>query len=88
MNREPVSSLHCSSFCSRQNGPKLAVTEDLPITKPYAEQLWAELWDARYSPIEPSLRMFEGVTARWCLFLGSLAPAEWFRKFTNRSGAR
>ena len=48
-----------------------------------AEQLWAELADARYSPVEPSLRIFEGVTARWCRFLDSLAPAEWFRKFTN-----
>jgi uncharacterized damage-inducible protein DinB len=63
--------------------PKLAVTEDLPATKPYAEQLWAELADARSGPIEPSLRIFEGVTARWCRFLDSLAPAEWFRKFTN-----
>ena len=32
--------------------PKLAVTEDLPVTRPYAEQLWAELADARTSPIE------------------------------------
>lgn len=63
--------------------PKLAVTEDVPTTKPYAEQLWAELADARYGPIEPSLRIFEGVTARWCRFLDSLGPAEWFRKFTN-----
>lgn len=63
--------------------PKLAVTEDLPITKPYAEQLWAELADARLSPIEPSLQMFEGVTARWCRFLESLAEVDWSRKFTN-----
>jgi hypothetical protein len=33
--------------------PKLAVTEDLPTTKPYAEQLWAEFADARYGPIDP-----------------------------------
>jgi uncharacterized damage-inducible protein DinB len=63
--------------------PKLAVTEDLPVTKTYAEQLWAELADARASPVEPSFQMFEGVTARWCSFLESLTPAEWSRKFTN-----
>jgi len=63
--------------------PKLAVTEDLPLTKTYAEQLWAELADAHTGPIEPSLRIFEGVTARWCQFLASLAPADWSRKFTN-----
>jgi uncharacterized damage-inducible protein DinB len=53
--------------------PKLAVTEDL----------WAELADARYGPIDPSLQIFEGVTARWCRFLDSLAPGDWSRKFTN-----
>jgi uncharacterized damage-inducible protein DinB len=63
--------------------PKLAVTEDQPVTKTYEEKLWAELDDARHGPIEPSLRMFEGVTARWCRFLESLQPAEWGRKFAN-----
>ena len=63
--------------------PKLAVTEDLPTTKPYAEQLWAELADARNGPIEPSLQIFEGVTERWRRFLESLAPEDWSRKFTN-----
>jgi uncharacterized damage-inducible protein DinB len=62
---------------------KLAVTEDLPVTKPYAEQLWAELADARTSPVEPSLQMFEGVTARWCRFLESLTPGDWSRRFTH-----
>ncbi|HEX4134937.1 MAG TPA: putative metal-dependent hydrolase [Bryobacteraceae bacterium] len=63
--------------------PKLAVTEDLPVTKPYAEQLWSELAEARTSPVEPSLRMYEGVTARWLRFLESLKPDDWARKFTN-----
>lgn len=62
---------------------KLAVTEELPVTKPYAEQLWAELADARTSPVEPSLRMFEGVTARWRHFFESLSPEDWSRRFTN-----
>lgn len=63
--------------------PKLAVTEETPITKPYAEQLWAELADARRSPIEASLQIYEGVTARWCYFMNALSPDEWSRKFTN-----
>ena len=62
---------------------KLAATEDLPVTKPYAEQLWAELADSRTGPVEPSLRIFEGVTARWCRFLESLASGDWSRRFTN-----
>lgn len=63
--------------------PKLAVTEDVPVTKTYAEQLWAELADARTCPVEPSLRIYEGVTARWGIFFGSLTPAEWLKKFQN-----
>jgi hypothetical protein len=63
--------------------PKLDVTEDQPVTKTYEEKFWAELEDARNGAIEPSLRMFEGMTARRCLFLESLRPAEWGRKFAN-----
>jgi uncharacterized damage-inducible protein DinB len=47
------------------------------------ESLWAELPDARTGPIEPSLMMFEGVSARWVLFFKSLAPEEWSRTFMH-----
>jgi len=63
--------------------PKLAVTEDVPVTKTYAEQRWAELPDALTGPIEPSLQMFEGVTARWCRFFESLTSDQWLRQFGN-----
>lgn len=63
--------------------PKLAVTEDVPLTKTYAEQLWAELADARTCPVEPSLQIFEGITVRWLRFFESLSPEDWSRTFTN-----
>lgn len=63
--------------------PKLAVTEEVPVTKTYAEQLWAELADARTAPIEPSLQIVEGITERWRLFYESLTPEQWLRKFEN-----
>jgi hypothetical protein len=63
--------------------PKLAVTEDVPMTKTYAEQLWSELADARTGPIEPSLKIFEGVTERWIIFSNSLKPSDWSRSFQN-----
>ncbi len=63
--------------------PKLAVTEDLPMTKTYAEQAWAELADSRTAPVEASLMIFEGVTQRWCIFFQSLQPADWSRRFQN-----
>lgn len=63
--------------------PKVAVTEDLPMTKTYDEQRWSELADARTAPVEPSLRIFEGVTERWLVFLRSLTDADWRRAFQN-----
>ena len=64
--------------------PKLAVTEHEPMTKTYAEQLWSELADARTAPVEPSLRIFEGVTQRWLIFFKSLQDADWKRRFQNQ----
>jgi uncharacterized damage-inducible protein DinB len=63
--------------------PKLAVTEDVPVTKTYAEQLWAELADARTSPVEASLQIMDGLTVRWCRFFESLRPEDWSRTFGN-----
>ncbi len=62
---------------------KLAVTEDGPTIKAWAEQLWAELADARSCPVEPSLQIFEGTVARWVRFFESLAPGDWSRKVTH-----
>ncbi len=63
--------------------PKVAVTEDNPMTKTYAEQSWAELPDARTAPVEASLKIFEGVTERWCIFFVSLEPSDWPRRFQH-----
>src|SRR5437667_8468155 len=44
---------------------KWALTEDEPTIKPYFEDRWAELNDARTSPIEPSLVLLESLHQRW-----------------------
>ena len=62
---------------------KLAVTEDVPMTRTYAEQLWAELADARRYPVEPSLQIVDGIIGRWCGFYESLSPEQWLRQFGN-----
>lgn len=61
---------------------KLAVTEDQPTIKPYKEQLWAELVDAKSSPIELSLTLLESLHHRWVIFLRSLGAAD-FAKTVN-----
>jgi len=54
---------------------KLALTEDQPTIKPYAEALWAELPDSILS-IEPSLKIIEGVHKRWGELLKLLSQKE------------
>ncbi|HMV44075.1 MAG TPA: putative metal-dependent hydrolase [Leptospiraceae bacterium] len=51
---------------------KLALTEDSPKIKPYAEDRWAELIDGKDSNIESSLQILEGLHKRWVVLLRSL----------------
>ena len=62
---------------------RLALTEDVPVIKPYEEKLWAELPDARTLPVEPSLALLENLHARWVPLLRSLSDAEWKRSFRH-----
>jgi uncharacterized damage-inducible protein DinB len=58
---------------------KLGMTEQEPQVKPYKEKLWAELVDAKSSPIEPSLTLLESLHQRWTVFLRSMATADFAR---------
>jgi uncharacterized damage-inducible protein DinB len=60
---------------------KLALTEDEPTIKPYDQERWAELPDAKTAPIEPSLTLLECLHRRGVLLLRSLTPAEFRRRF-------
>lgn len=55
---------------------KLALTEDIPIIKPYNEALWAELEDSRTLPVDVSLKLVETLHFRWATLLRSLSPTE------------
>ena len=62
---------------------KLALTEDEPTIKPYAEDRWAELADTKTTPIEVSLTLLDCVHDRWVRLLRSFAPADWKRQFRH-----
>jgi uncharacterized damage-inducible protein DinB len=62
---------------------KLAITEEEPTIKTYEEKLWSELDDARTAPIEMSLALLEALHKRWVLFLKSLTPSNFARKFRH-----
>ncbi|MFD2612946.1 YfiT family bacillithiol transferase [Paenibacillus gansuensis] len=58
---------------------KLALTEEEPVIKPYEEQLWAELPDAKQLPVDISLRLLDSLHNRWTTLLHSLGESEWQR---------
>jgi len=62
---------------------RLALTENEPTIKPYEQQLWAELPDAKTADIEMSLKLFEGLHQRWVLLLRAMKPEDFQRKFNH-----
>jgi hypothetical protein len=62
---------------------KLALTEEEPTIRPYMEDRWAELPEAKTAPIEPSLALLENLHKRWMLMLRAIQPADWKRTFRH-----
>jgi hypothetical protein len=62
---------------------KLAITEDQPTIKPYFEDRWAQLDDAREAPIALSLDLLDALHGRWVWFLRSLEPQHYQRTFRH-----
>jgi len=62
---------------------KLAITEDEPTIKPYFEDRWAELDDARQAPIALSLDLMDALHGRWVWFLRSLKQSDFQRTFRH-----
>ncbi len=62
---------------------RLALTEDEPVIKPYVEDRWAELADARGSDVTASLAILDGLHRRWGALLRSLSDTEWLRTFRH-----
>jgi len=62
---------------------KLALTEDDPTIKPYAEDRWAQLADTQSTPVEVSLSLLDALHTRWIKLLRSLKPEDWKRTFRH-----
>lgn len=62
---------------------KLALTEDDPTIKPYMEDLWAELPEAKSAPIAMSLALLDSLHQRWMLMLRQLDDNGWKRTFRH-----
>lgn len=62
---------------------KLALTEDeTPTIKPYYEDRWAELGDSKL-PIDVSMKIIEGLHARWVALLESMSDDDFARRFIH-----
>lgn len=62
---------------------KLALTEDEPTIKPYAEDRWAQLADTQATPVEVSLALLDSLHNRWVHLLRSLQAEDWKRAFRH-----
>jgi hypothetical protein len=62
---------------------RLALTEDEPTIKPYDQERWAVLEDARTAPLELSLSLLQSLHQRWVLLLRSLRPQDFARTFRH-----
>ena len=62
---------------------KLALTEDKPTIKPYDEAAWANLEDARSTPIETSLTLLESLHDRWVRVLRAMSASDFARELNH-----
>jgi len=62
---------------------KLALTEPVPMVKPYDEAQWAELPDAKSGPVAPALDFLDAIHQRWLASLRGLAPEQFERTFNH-----
>jgi uncharacterized damage-inducible protein DinB len=62
---------------------KLALTEETPTIKPYDEAAWAQLADARDTPIETSMTLLTSLHERWVGLLRSMSPSDFGRKLNH-----
>ena len=62
---------------------RLALTEDNPTIRPYAEATWAELIDAKSGPIEVSQTLLDSLHERWDRLWRSLKGEEFSRTLVH-----
>ena len=55
---------------------KMAVTETLPVIKPYEESKWAELEDGKDSGVKISVKLLKALHERWVNFLSALTTED------------
>lgn len=74
-----IADSHINSFCRF----KFGMSEQTPTIKVYNEAIWAETTDSKTMPIEASLKILEGIHARWTALLKSMNDDDYNRKIVH-----
>lgn len=73
---------HCSdSHINAFMRFKLALTEEHPTIKPYAEDLWANLVDGSSDDISHSMMILKAIHYKWSLVLKAMTNEDWERTY-------
>ncbi|HNM26082.1 MAG TPA: putative metal-dependent hydrolase, partial [Saprospiraceae bacterium] len=67
---------------------KLAVTENIPVIKPYEEKLWAETEDGKNGSVKSALKLLSALHRRWVSFMESLSEEELERLYYHPANQR
>lgn len=67
------------SHANASNRFRLALTEERPTIRPYDQEAWANLPDAKSGPVEPSLRLLEGLHERWGRLMRTMEDGDFER---------
>ena len=62
---------------------KQAITEDIPVIRPYYEERWAETEEAKNGDIQMSVNLLTGIHERWVTFLKTLKIEDYQRKYIH-----
>lgn len=62
---------------------KQALTEDVPVIRPYYEERWAETEEAKNGGIEMSIALLTALHQRWVAFFKTLKQEDYQRKYIH-----
>ncbi|GGI26723.1 YfiT family bacillithiol transferase [Pedobacter mendelii] len=62
---------------------KQAITEDIPIVRPYYEERWAETEEAKNGNIKMSILLLTSLHQRWVAFLNTIKIEDYQRKYIH-----
>ncbi|NII84414.1 MULTISPECIES: YfiT family bacillithiol transferase [unclassified Pedobacter] len=62
---------------------KQAITEDVPVIRPYYEERWAETGEAKNGDVKLSIDLLAALHQRWVAFLKTLKQEDYQRKYIH-----